>query len=147
MNSNVVKAGAGNSFPFGEDLVTIKVSASDTNGTHSLMEWVVAEDVQPIAHFHEDYEETFYLLSGSLEFTLDQETFTASTGDFVRVPAGTRHAFANCSNEKVKMLVGFTPGGMEHFFEKYQNTGDDFDLEGYLSEAKSLHKTVYEVGS
>lgn len=39
---------------------------------------------------------------------------------FVRVPPGTRHAFSDCSAEKVTMLVGFTPGRMEHFLRKFQ---------------------------
>ncbi len=44
---------------------------------------------------HRLKEETFQVLHGEIELTLDGETRTCSTGEIVTVPRGTRHAFTS----------------------------------------------------
>jgi quercetin dioxygenase-like cupin family protein len=147
MTNEIVKASSGNRFNFGPDEITIKVSAEDSEGAYSLMHWVVAPNAFAPAHAHEDYEETFYVISGELEFLIGNETTPVQTGDFIRAPKGTRHGYTNPTNQEVELLVGFTPGGMEHLFEKYQFEGGDFNAESYLAEAREIHKTEYELGT
>ncbi|MDA1074907.1 MAG: cupin domain-containing protein [Proteobacteria bacterium] len=105
------------------------------------------------AHVHARYEETFYILSGSLEFILGEDAEIVSAGDFVRAPAGARHGFRNLSaTEPVEMLVTFTPGGMEELFYRFRTGGDlefeDFDalVSAYREEARRDHFTEYETG-
>ena len=147
MTNEIVKADSGNRFSFGADEITIKVSAKDSGGAYSLMHWIVAPNAFAAAHAHEEYEETFYVLSGKLEFLVGTATTIVTAGDFIRAPKGARHGYTNPTNQKVELLVGFTPGGMEHLFEKYQFDGDDFDAESYLTEARDIHKTEYEIGT
>ena len=147
MNSNVVKASSGTQFPFGDDTVTIKVASNETNGEYSLMHWIVASDAFAPAHIHDEYEETFYVLEGKLQFTVGDDVVDVEAGDFIRCPAGTRHGYENLSGREAVLLVGFTPGGMEQIFRKYSFVGDQFDLAGYLDEARTVHKTEYEIGS
>jgi quercetin dioxygenase-like cupin family protein len=147
MTNEIVKAGLGTRFHFGPDEITIKVSSNDSGGTYSLMHWVVAPNAAAPAHTHENYEETFYVLSGELDFLVGEETTTVKTGDFIRAPKGTRHGYTNPTGSQVELLVGFTPGGMEQLFKKYQFEGDDFDEESYLKEALETHKTEYELGT
>jgi len=147
MSKEIVKADSGKRFNFGVDEITIKVSAKDSEGTYSLMYWVVAPNAFAPAHVHEEYEETFYVLSGELEFLVGDETTLVTVGDFIRAPKGTRHGYLNPTDTKVELLVGFTPGGMEQLFEKYQFEGDQFDGEAYLREAREVHKTEYEIST
>ena len=147
MTKEIVKANSGNRFSFGSDEITIMVSAEESDGTYSLMHWIVPPNAVAPPHIHENYEETFYLLSGELEFLIGNETTPVQAGDFIRAPKGTRHGYTNPSNQRVELLVGFTPGGMEHLFQKYQFQGDGFDAESYLAEAREIHKTKYELGT
>jgi len=49
------------------------------------------------------------------------------------------------SSEPAELIVGFTPGGMEQIFSKYRTDNSSLDLEEYLAEAKSVHRTEYEI--
>ena len=42
----------------------------------------------------------------------------AGPGDFVNVSKGELHCFRNFSDEAVRMILTFTPAGIEHFFEE-----------------------------
>ena len=141
MNDHVAKFGCGRVFDLGPDEVTIIVSGNDTDGSYSLMRFVVGPDTNAPNHIHEPYEETFYLLDGTLQFTLGRESFTLNPGDFVRVPPNTRHGYRNVSGQKATMLVSLLPGGFEESFYELSKTKD---LAGFLKEAKEVHGTVYE---
>ena len=82
-----------------------------------MMEYTVAPSAAPPtgfgAHLHRELEETFLVRQGSLQFLLGNEVFTLAAGDFVRVPPGTRHGYANVSGAPVELLVNFYPGGFE----------------------------------
>jgi hypothetical protein len=41
------------------------------------------------------------------------------TGSFVFVPRGTPHAFQNVGDTPARLLVMFTPSGMERFFDEF----------------------------
>jgi len=143
----VVKSKEGRVFRFFGDTVTIKTPGKETNGSYSVMHWTVPAGASAVPHAHECYEETFYILAGELEVLLGESTQHASTGDFIRVPAGTRHGFANQSEEEVRMLVGLNPGGMEELFYKFRDDGPHKATGKYADEAKRFHKTEYEYGS
>lgn len=136
----------GRNFDLSGDKVTIKTSATDTGGAYSLMHWIVTGGGGAPYHVHEKYEETFYVLAGSLDFTLGHETVQVGPGDLIRAPAGTRHAYCNRSDsDPVEMLVVFTPGGIEELFYKYRDDGAD--PQTYVLDAKDKHHTEYEFGS
>jgi mannose-6-phosphate isomerase-like protein (cupin superfamily) len=139
------KASQGLTFTFVTDRVTTKVGAKETNSRYSLMTWVAAPQTGSPPHAHSRYDETFFVIEGRLAFVLGDESITLETGDFIRVPAGTRHAFRNDSEKPVEMLVGLIPGGMEELFYKYRTDDREFDVNGFLQEAKQLHGTEYEL--
>jgi len=47
-----------------------------------------------------------------------EERITAGAGDFVNVPRGTVHRFENQGTETTRMILTFTPAGIEKFFEE-----------------------------
>ena len=62
-----------------------------------------------IAHWHEDFEETFYVLEGEIEYLLGETWHSAIAGTTVFVPPGTVHAFRNRGEEPAKHLVVGAP--------------------------------------
>jgi len=144
MNSLILDDQNGTKFSFFGEQVNIKVFGEDTDAKYSLMHWTAAPGGPVVPHVHDDYEETFYVLDGQLEFVLGTEVFEVGPGGFVRVPPATRHGFRNTCDQPVSMLVSFSPGGMESLFLKYRDDAD-LPLEAYLDEAREKHRTVYEI--
>ena len=149
----VVKAGDGVAFEDGDDSGRILVSARDTNGRYSLMEYQVAArttantDALPNfgAHRHNDIEETFLVQRGRLRFLLGQDEFDLQAGDVVRVPPGQRHGFANLSGEAVELLVSFHPGGFEQLFVTHRTDQDPPPSpNGFLDDATRLFASEFE---
>lgn len=58
------------------------------------------------------------MLEGTPTFRLDDDVFVARPGDFVNVPKGTLHNFRNDSDQPIRMILTFTPAGIEKFFEE-----------------------------
>ncbi|MDB5299292.1 MAG: cupin protein [Phycisphaerales bacterium] len=97
--------------------ITVKASAGSTKGVLTLTEYSAPPrfaGAQP--HFHKVMTETFYILEGTLTFTLDGRKVEASAGAYVIVPPMAIHGFSNPTDAPVKFLVTFNPGGMEDYF-------------------------------
>jgi quercetin dioxygenase-like cupin family protein len=152
-DSWTVSAGDGVSFEDGPDRGRILVFGRDTGGRYSLLEWTVAAG-EPCAddaprqygpHRHHQIEETFYVRSGALEFLLEDRVTTLNAGDFVRVPPGVRHGYANVSGSEVELLVGFHPGGFEELFVKYRTDQADPPAgDGFIADATRLYASEFE---
>ncbi|NKB97362.1 MAG: cupin domain-containing protein [Pseudomonadales bacterium] len=148
--SYVVSKSGGVAFESGEDRARIIVSANDSCGRYSLLEWTVAANELPVgeqreygSHLHHRCEETFLIQSGSLEFLIGDEVATLSAGDFARVPPGVRHGYQNVSGEPVVMLVTFTPGGIEELFLKYRSDQPEIKGAGFVSDATRYHGSEF----
>jgi quercetin dioxygenase-like cupin family protein len=76
------------------------------------------EGTGPPAHSH-DWDESFYVTKGKVEFTCAGETAMCASGTLVHVPAGTVHAFS------------FGPGG-----------GEMLEMTGRRSNAASMFAAV-----
>ena len=59
------------------------------------------------------------MLAGTLRFRLGEEEATAPAGSFVFVPRGTPQCFVNAGDQPARILVLFTPSGMERFFDRF----------------------------
>jgi quercetin dioxygenase-like cupin family protein len=99
------------------DHYTFLVTGEETDGAYFAMEALVPPGGGPPPHIHTREDETFYVLEGEIEFRLDADTVTAGHGDFVNVPRGTVHSFLNAGSKTARLILTFTPAGMERFFE------------------------------
>jgi quercetin dioxygenase-like cupin family protein len=63
----------------------------------------------PIQHRHAQHDEGFYILSGTVRFTVGKDDYEAGPGTWVIVPTGAPHTFANAGEEPAVMLNTFTP--------------------------------------
>jgi quercetin dioxygenase-like cupin family protein len=107
---------------FSGDVYSVKLTAEQTAGALGVIEASVPPGGGPVAHTHRDQDETFYLLSGELEFLDGDKTFIASAGDLVFCRRNIRHRFKNIGLHTAKMLFFYTPGGPEGLFAE---GGDD----------------------
>ena len=96
---------------------TIKARTETTNGSLTLLEVTSGPKQGPPAHVHRREDEMWYVLSGAFRFIADGELLAAPPASFVFVPRGTSHCFQNITDAQARMLVMFTPSGMERFFE------------------------------
>ena len=120
MDAYVVEPGHGITIqgPVGGPL-TFKARGDQTGGSLTALENVIPPGDGPPLHTHDSEDEAWYVLEGILRFQLSDSYAEAPTGSFVFVPRGTPHCFANIGDSPARILVLFTPSGMERFFERF----------------------------
>ena len=96
-------------------IYTIVLTGDDTDGRFSIVEMRVPPGGGPPPHRH-DFEETFRVLEGEVEFTFRGEKVTAATGATVNVPANAPHSFRNVSGAPARLLCICAPAGQEGMF-------------------------------
>lgn len=57
------------------------------------------------AHYHEDMQEIFIILSGSVLITIGQESETLAKGDAVIIPPQAIHVMKNVGSENVEYIA------------------------------------------
>jgi quercetin dioxygenase-like cupin family protein len=100
------------------DHYTFLVTGEESGGAYFAMEALVPPGGGPPPHIHTREDETFYLLEGQLEFLLGEELRIAGPGDFVNVPRGTVHRFLNTGTETARVVLTFTPAGIDRWFRE-----------------------------
>jgi uncharacterized cupin superfamily protein len=73
--------------------------------------------VQP--HRHLETTEWFYVLGGTMAWTVEENEGETGTGDFIEVPRRLRHAWRNASADApLHLLVGFDRPGFDGYFRE-----------------------------
>jgi quercetin dioxygenase-like cupin family protein len=104
--------------PIGGRMV-VKVRDGDSGGSYSIHDNVIpAGSPGPLPHLHRDHEETFYVLEGELTVRVGARRITAPQGSFVVIPRGVVHQPSNPGDQPTRVLLIFSPGGMDRFFEE-----------------------------
>jgi gentisate 1,2-dioxygenase len=80
------------------------------------MEALVPPGGGPPPHIHRNEDETFYVVEGECSIVIGDKVVLAGPGDFVNIPRGTVHCFHNSGAGTARMILTFTPAGMEGFF-------------------------------
>jgi quercetin dioxygenase-like cupin family protein len=100
------------------DTMTLKATGESTGGSLMLLENLTPPGAGPPPHIHTREDEFFYVLEGNFEIRIGDELHAVGPGGFAYVPRGTVHNFRNASETPSRILVGFTPGGIEGFFRE-----------------------------
>ena len=111
-------SGSGEKFWGPGDMYRFLVTGEESGGAYFAMEAFVPPGGGPPPHIHRNEDETFYIVEGECDFSLGDDVVTAGAGDFVSVPRGTIHNFHNAGTAPVRMILTFTPAGIERFFEE-----------------------------
>jgi quercetin dioxygenase-like cupin family protein len=70
----------------------------------------------PPQHRHAQHDEGFYVISGTVRFTVGDSEHDATAGTLVMVPPGVPHTFANLTDQPAVMLTTFTPDLYVRYF-------------------------------
>ena len=89
-------------------LWTLLIPGESTRGTYSLMEQLMPAKAGPPPHVHDQGEEVFYILDGEMVLQLGDQVIIGTSGQLVRIPAGTPHAFA-VKTETARVLNFYVP--------------------------------------
>ena len=81
------------------------------------METTIPAGEGPPRHLHANEDEVIYVLEGDLQFRLGEDLHPAPSGAFVFIPRGLHHTWRNVGDGPARLLIVFTPSGMERFFE------------------------------
>ena len=71
----------------------------------------------PPLHVQKQHEELFFVLEGEISFWLDSHVIHLTPGGTAFVPHGMPHCFKNCSDERARVLILFTPGDIQGSFD------------------------------
>lgn len=113
-----VPADSGPSFWGPGDRYTFLVTGAQSDGAYFITEALVPPEGGPPPHIHHREQESFYVLDGTIDIQMGDKTVQATSGDFVHIPCGTVHCFRNTGTDTARMLLIFSPGGIERFFEE-----------------------------
>jgi quercetin dioxygenase-like cupin family protein len=104
--------------PIGGGMV-VKIRDEDTTGAYSVHDNIIPPGSPgPRPHLHRHHEETFYVLEGELTVKIGPRKIEAPAGSFVVVPRGVVHQPSNPGAQSTRVLLVFSPAGMDRFFEE-----------------------------
>jgi quercetin dioxygenase-like cupin family protein len=126
MKKEIIKAG--------QVTIDFLLEAADTNGSAAIFEFTVPAGAKvPIPHYHENFDETIYGLSGIMTFTVVGKDINIAPGETCFIPRGAVHGFNNLQNEDAKALAVITPALLGPIYFKevaaIVNAGGPPDLE------------------
>lgn len=94
---------------------TVLITGEDTAGRFSVIDMHVPPGGGPPPHRH-DFEETFSVLEGQVEFTFRGSKHLLAAGEAINIPANAPHQFRNSSTKPARLLCICSPPGQEEFF-------------------------------
>ena len=98
--------------------IWIRLSGAETGGSLTLFEQHTAPGSGVPLHVHAHDSETFCIVSGQVEFTVDDTTRILGPGATVFVPVGARHGLHVVGADPARMLIVTTPSGIEGMFRE-----------------------------
>lgn len=100
------------------DTVIIRATAAETGGAYTMIEAIASPGNGPPPHFHKNEDETLYVLDGDFEILNGEHLMSVKPGALAFVPRGTVHRFRCIGDRTGRMLLIYTPGGIEGFFRE-----------------------------
>lgn len=119
---SVVRPGEGEMIVLGTTRMRVLEDGSTTGHRLGIAESVIAPHTPgPPQHRHARHDEGFYIVSGTVRFTVGDEEHDATAGTLVMVPPGAPHTFANTTDRPAVMLSTFTPDLYVQYFRDLQD--------------------------
>ena|ERR1700756_1399105 len=111
--------------------LSIRVSSEETSGTYTILEIVADHLHGTLMHVHQNEDEYFIILEGTAHLAFGDKTADVPAGTNITVSKGTPHAWCNLSKSPLRMLLLFTPGGIDELFRTTAK-GDDNNIAAVL---------------
>ncbi len=97
--------------PQGEIIYEL-VGRGDDSGAveqHSLAYVIIPPEKSSVRHYHQDAEETYYILKGEGWMEIDDEEFALTPGQACLIEAGEVHRIENRGEENLEFLAACAP--------------------------------------
>ena len=114
---SLVGPGDGETIQLGPTRMRIIEDGSTTGHRLGIGEITIAPHTQgPPQHRHAQHDEGFYVVSGTVQFTIGETTHMAPAGTLAMIPPGAPHTFANPGDTPAVLLNTFTPDLYVQYF-------------------------------
>src|SRR5262249_8085559 len=101
----------------------IRIWSTEASGAYSVLEFVADPRNCVPMHVHDNQDEHSIILEGKALIANGDSRVEVATGSSVTISRGVPHAWCNLSRDTpLRMLVVFSPGGLEEFFEENAGT-------------------------
>jgi quercetin dioxygenase-like cupin family protein len=87
----------------------------ETDGRHALIKILVQRGAEPPPHTHSREDESYFILKGSIRYTIGDKRLTVNEGEYVYLPKDVPHSFEILS-EQAEMLMWLCPAGLDQWF-------------------------------
>jgi mannose-6-phosphate isomerase-like protein (cupin superfamily) len=104
---------------------SIRVSSEETNSVYTMLEIVADHRNGTPMHIDQNEDEHFIILEGTAHLACGDKTVDAPAGTSISVSRSIHHAWCNLSKAPLRMLVLFTPGGIDEMFRTTTQGGDN----------------------
>ncbi len=98
-------------------LYEVRVTSEETGGALTVMEMTMPAGMGPPPHTHPGGE-TVYVLEGNVSYHIGDETVEGGPGSVFYIAKDTLERFEPTGAGPTRVLVCYTPGGIEKFFEE-----------------------------
>lgn len=119
MKPYALAEGEGRRYEWHGVLFTIKAALAETDGALALWDVTTRKGEEPHTHTHDDVDELFCVLSGSITFRCGRRSFKVKKNGFVFLPRGIPHSY-RIDSKKVRMIGISTPSA---FADNIEATG------------------------
>ncbi len=117
--------GEGELLRAGPSELRFKAQATNGDGALTLTEMTVAPGFPgPPLHTHSGFTDGFYVVEGTLELRIGEDTVEARPGTFAALPPGTPHTFANPGPEPARVVNVMAPAGFEGYIKELWSSGE-----------------------
>ncbi|MFF4117186.1 cupin domain-containing protein [Streptomyces sp. NPDC001714] len=114
---SVVGPDDGETIPLGPIRLRILEDGSTTGHRLGIGEITIDPHTEgPPQHRHGRHDEGFYVVSGTVHFTIGETTHAAPAGTLAMIPPGAPHTFANHGDTPAVVLNTFTPDLYVQYF-------------------------------
>src|SRR5262245_13273371 len=125
--------------PFGLDMKVL-LTTEATGGAISVILARHKPGEGPPDHVHFSQEEIFFVVEGTYELAVGDQTSTIGPGTIVFIPRNVVHRFKNVGDTTACMLDWSLPGGQDHYFKAISDlaAGGSFTSEKAMAISKKF---------
>jgi quercetin dioxygenase-like cupin family protein len=115
-SATIVGPGEGEQLAAGGVRYSVKGCGPATAKAYTLIEVQIPPGGIMPSHRHAAFEESVYVLDGTVRASLDGETYEATVGSFLTIPWGLPHEIRNTEDNAARLLLLSVPGGVEEYY-------------------------------
>ncbi|KAF7769920.1 hypothetical protein PCIT_a2845 [Pseudoalteromonas citrea] len=121
------------------------LTGEETAGRFSIMEAFVNPGEGGGSHIHHHEDESFLITEGEVIFYEGERRVVANVGTFIMCPPGVKRAFRNESDDIAKMMIFYTPPGIENMIKLDGKSVTEHLIVPYSSTSNKQYKACSQL--